>query len=448
MPIPVDPAIGPFIEAPLNAIEDTTKRTRYGKVFTLDTGQQRLITSMSLVHVGGTDGEVFQDPDLSLVLDEATKTYGITRAFYRVTIPSDAIGYTYQEFGASPATLRLVAIDDQPVADLPLVLAPMIDGNRLVFPDVLPGLTLDVTCRMDRVGINKRVEDAGALHRLTWELVTEATTAGAMRWETLGLDNLNQIPSSRYRQRCELDITLDVGVPIPDGSGFVSVTAIETWSGQAIVLERGTRIKSLEPAIYPIYIDSDFVGTVSANNDDGEQEGASTWVELGGGYGDYWTIFAGPSVRWPGWRFLNVTVPQGATVSAATLIVHVNQQSVDPTGTLYADAVDNAPAWGNSSRPDQITNTTASTLVAVTATGNKSIDVKTIVQELLNRGGWVSGNAMRFTLNNITTNYPTFCSFDDIQATVNNQAAELDITYTSGAGPRVGATFLPILGVA
>mgnify|MGYP002639601017 CR=1 FL=1 len=103
-----------------------------------------------------------------------------------------------------------------------------------------------------------------------------------------------------------------------------------------------------------------------------------------------------------GIRFVNIT--ETGTVSSAILTLYrYNQDGVDITLKVYADDVDNAPAFDNASNP-QVgwTNTTASSsftiLDADAANTAYNIDVTAIVQEILDRAGWVSGNSIRFSV--------------------------------------------------
>lgn len=102
-------------------------------------------------------------------------------------------------------------------------------------------------------------------------------------------------------------------------------------------------------------------------------------------------------------RFTGVTVPQGATISSAILRL---QCSVAPTAaftmTIRANDVDNAPQPTDAARPQTwATTTTANTVVPLsgsTTTGEKLYDVTAIVQEIVDRAGWASGNAIAFGL--------------------------------------------------
>ena len=95
---------------------------------------------------------------------------------------------------------------------------------------------------------------------------------------------------------------------------------------------------------------------------------------------------------------MTVGVPQGANITSATLDLELatnNQNGLQ--GKFYADDVDDAPAWGSGSRPSQATKTTASTVFPTfpAAGVNVAVAITAIIQELLDRTGFASGNDMR-----------------------------------------------------
>lgn len=103
----------------------------------------------------------------------------------------------------------------------------------------------------------------------------------------------------------------------------------------------------------------------------------------------------------PGIRVTNVTIAQGATIASATLGLYAGAvNGTGGAGTIYGRAADNAGQFSTgASLPSAVTKTTASTAVsAVATTGQKTWDVTAIVQEIVNRAGWASGNAMAFPI--------------------------------------------------
>ena len=137
-----------------------------------------------------------------------------------------------------------------------------------------------------------------------------------------------------------------------------------------------------------------FVSLLIANGaDDGcSANGAFNSTALANGFN--------PTVYYGGLRFQAVTVPQGAQITSASLVLKSAGTAFGGSGTnwgyWYGDAVDNSAGWSNSARPDQRTYTSARTAVAWSATNGASVptDVTAIIQEIVSRAGWSSGNAL------------------------------------------------------
>jgi MSHA biogenesis protein MshQ len=140
---------------------------------------------------------------------------------------------------------------------------------------------------------------------------------------------------------------------------------------------------------------------VSADNDDAEERISdgdmyrdSTDLELG--YDD----FVG-GVQIVGMRFRNVNIPQGAIINSAYLQFTANETDSGATNLIiYGENVDSANQFSNgrsniSSRP----KTTASVTWTPAAWNNvnglhQSPDIRLIIQEIVNRAGWVANNEL------------------------------------------------------
>lgn len=148
---------------------------------------------------------------------------------------------------------------------------------------------------------------------------------------------------------------------------------------------------------------------------------------------------------WCGWRWNNVAVAQGATVTSATLDLYSAGVGTGSSASVifYGNDVDDAAAFANNTanKPEGKTRTTATTSKtftpsAWTATGFgiDLVDVTTIVQEILDRGGWVSGNDMIIVGHNngsANNNYIGHSTYDSNST----RGATLTINYTAGSPP-------------
>lgn len=140
-----------------------------------------------------------------------------------------------------------------------------------------------------------------------------------------------------------------------------------------------------------------------------------------------------------GVRFTGVTVAQGTSITSATLtITWAGTYSTSNTiqCTIYGEAADNAAIFtATNNNIKNRTNTTANvasgSLNNVTLDVEKSWTVTTIVQEILNRAGWVSGNALAFLLRD---NGSTATEWQDAWSYNGSttKAAKLEIVYSAG----------------
>ena len=148
-----------------------------------------------------------------------------------------------------------------------------------------------------------------------------------------------------------------------------------------------------------------------------------------------------------GIRFLNVTIPQGATIDDAVLYIAYGPNC---TATCYNDAfgvdIDDSSTFGSGNKPSAQTKTTATEPFDKTGTlpGDSqyltaNIDITAITQEIVNREGWVSGNAMSFVID--VDSYGkgsslTIYAYDHADF----PEAELRVNYTSAGVRRVFTT--------
>lgn len=137
-----------------------------------------------------------------------------------------------------------------------------------------------------------------------------------------------------------------------------------------------------------------------------------------------------------GFRFLNVTVPQGATINTGTkMTVNVVSTAADNPGgcAVMLEDADNAATFTTAS--NNITNRTKTSSVTWSGTdigaGAKDTpDLAALVQKVVNRAGWASGNAMVVIIDGVAGSDMTVTAYDETPAS----AATLTIDYTATAG--------------
>ena len=166
---------------------------------------------------------------------------------------------------------------------------------------------------------------------------------------------------------------------------------------------------------------SQYLQRVPDSNQDGGLYSGGTWTV------SYFRL--GQNVT-AGLRFTSVNIPQGATVSSAYLTV-VSSGWATGNHLLKVYGIDEDNTATMSSDPTGRTKTTANidwdiTTEIVEDTVCKSPDIKTAVQEILNRGSWSSGNAMGFLILDDGANELSY--FEDYSDD-SSKAALLEINY-------------------
>lgn len=179
---------------------------------------------------------------------------------------------------------------------------------------------------------------------------------------------------------------------------------------------------------------------VGGNTDDGTEENDTTWYDT---YGNSNTHFVA-DLTTPydaGYRWTNVTIPQGSTITSATFqpqsYSYQNSGVIVETTLLGVD-VDNASTFGSSNRPSQLTKTTATVTWDVDVDNDwiplnefkNSPDVSSIVQEIVNRGSWASGNALAIVWEENSGDSGDGLYVYDYNSGSSN-AAKLDVTYSA-----------------
>lgn len=195
-----------------------------------------------------------------------------------------------------------------------------------------------------------------------------------------------------------------------------------------------------------------FTGTPAASADDAFRRTVGSYFTIngtaagvGGGPGRYDNSIKGYGC---GIRFPNVTIPQGSAISAAA-ITFTAREDLSGTGIrsrLRAQKADNPGQFSDATDFDsriltsgsvdssKITSSVAWDDIAPWTSGStyQSPDIAAIIQEIVNRPGWVSGNAivifwddfdLRMT---VDTNYRLGKDYD-----AGSGAPSLGITYTA-----------------
>jgi hypothetical protein len=136
--------------------------------------------------------------------------------------------------------------------------------------------------------------------------------------------------------------------------------------------------------------------TVAASADDAQEQGTTNVIN-----GTTIGASLDATTEWAGMRWQNVTIPQGATITAATLEVVPSATTEDePIVTIYAEDADNCAAFTTTSNDIENRARTTGTSWSSTNLGasgssyHAAPDLANRVQTIVNRAGWASGQAL------------------------------------------------------
>lgn len=397
-------------------------RTAFSKTFDEGGGLRRIRCRVTPMHYRDAQGNW-----IDIDLDSMDVGFVLSTTPYIVEGRIDVIGMRYtSKTTGEVLTCRLIAVDGTPVTKLPLVINPQRSGRSIVWANCLPDVTIGLRVLPGGVSWIKRLSSATAPRSFTWRIEHPSIMTGIrLPTEIHGQDNTTRDPvDGRTVRSFPLELTLDEQLLSDDGITR-TIRLTETWTGRIV--------KKTGPAtdvVYPVSFDPSFQETITANADDGEEYNDATWdgTTTAARTGSYYGTNTHCGLRF---TVGDGTGPaSGATITSATLSLMDTAITGSPNIKVVADDVDNAAAWGSASRPSQVTQTTASTTWQPTGGGPYTVDVTSIVQEIVSRGGWAQGNAMRFALLDQGTGnaYVRVVQLEH----VSSDEADLDITYTAG----------------
>ena len=136
-----------------------------------------------------------------------------------------------------------------------------------------------------------------------------------------------------------------------------------------------------------------------------------------------------------GWRFTGVNIGQGDTIDAATMVIFA-VGSDDVNVDIFGNDVDDAANFSDEADVTDRTLTAASVAWTADSLGfgaETSPEIKTVIQEIVNRASWASGNALvtMFRGKSDVAKILVMRSYEGFAA----QAAKLDIDFTAGGAP-------------
>jgi subtilisin-like proprotein convertase family protein len=180
------------------------------------------------------------------------------------------------------------------------------------------------------------------------------------------------------------------------------------------------------------------------NNDGYEWEGGPDWYANDQPYNYNYLGHDGGQLN-IGLRFTNITIPQGAIINSATIEVYCPAGDIQgtPTGQWQAWDADNAGQFDGSNRPSTVPLTTASVTHNPTSrAGWKSASIGSVIQEIIDRPGWISGNAINLVWMSTNTGDGVWQDFNDVRQGSN--PARLTIDYDQQGGTYSSTSLITI----
>lgn len=386
------------IPTPEGKTEKRELRSANSKTFTEPDGKLTFVGTLGAVCYLSDEGDL-RSIDTT-IRDLGEGLIGVEWAPYLFLLHPRGIGFDFNtNDGWVKITLSGIGGEkfDQ---DVPLT--PDITDNVITFRDVRPGCDIVFKCLNQRVKTLRILRDANAPRTFEWSVISDKPE----------LIDSTLTGTDAAGNQLEL-------VSKADGDVIT-----ETWSGET---------KDKAAVVYPVEIDPSVTVNPVTDADDDGCDVVGLWlssvIEFGRDSGNL--VHAG-------FRFPGVTVPQGATVDSSTLtVVTLAGAGGGGAGTLYGIAADNVAAFSASHIPSGDARTTANVAIAnITATTGQTVNFTTtsVVQEVVNRGGFASGNAIGIVLIASNAGTDVYSKITDLSTSGGTNKASLSITYTAAAG--------------
>lgn len=433
------------IDTPAGAVSElVNERQKFSKTFDMGDGKRRSINAMRPVH--WKDGNNLSEIDLTI--KRKGQVYELKTAPYEITLRASNLICIYDHEDGGHVEIQLTHVNDMPVGGLPIQLNPRLIGNRLYLDDFLPNITIYLQVNDGGFSLQKLITaDIGPIS-FTMQMTVDDSPNVKVENRALGRDNYNEISDpDRITQKDfkrQIISTESITNQIDNGDGTNTYTLRQVWDGTVARVDPITRVKSPSTdVIYPVRMHVLVEETIAATSDDGDETNDTTWDDRASGEEFHAGRNDGNTFH-GGLHFTTVAIPQGVTIDDATLGLEVLTTFGTPEVTVYADDIDDAAAISSSNRPSQWTKTTANAdaTTALGTTGARTIDVASIIQEIVDRGGWSTGSDINLGLFHDGGGAGYHIGYIvDITTWGNQNFATLTVNYTE----EVGGVAIPIM---
>lgn len=201
--------------------------------------------------------------------------------------------------------------------------------------------------------------------------------------------------------------TVTATIPAGAPTGIVDVTVTVDGESNVLtftILEAYTLVVQIPPDSFDDAEEGALNGAMALESSDLELGEYDTWTQTDPNTG----LEVDQGVQTIGMRFNGISIPQGATILSASIQFTCDATGADPAQmTIYGENIADAPVFTEdlyniSSR----TQTTGSAVWEIpewvaegdVGTAQRTPELATIVQELVDRGDWASDNSMVFIM--------------------------------------------------
>lgn len=142
-----------------------------------------------------------------------------------------------------------------------------------------------------------------------------------------------------------------------------------------------------------------------------------------------------------GLRWQTVNIPQAASITTATLSGYLNVDTNTMSANIRGIDEDNTATWSAGSRPSQRTKTTATITANEANWGNwgvdnwVTIDITSVIQEIIDRGSWVANNALAIVIENTGVDNFHYMALRSWDYAGNAHGAKLAVVYSTTSIP-------------
>ncbi|MFT6166590.1 MAG: secreted PhoX family phosphatase [Vicingaceae bacterium] len=279
-----------------------------------------------------------------------------------------------------------------------------------------------------------------------FNISSRATSTDSVMWNNIAAWNTVGVKTNDQRST-NISSLVSSMINRPGWNQGNPITLLITGTGERTAeAHNGTGAESAELIVYysaPITT----VFPIVSGNDDAEQDVLTGAMDLTSTDLEFTTD--GSSTQAIGLRFQNVSIPQGSVIQSAFIQFQVDETNSTDTVNISwgAELTDNAAAYTATTNniAGRTFNTTqtfwnlvpAWPTVGIAGLDQRTPDVATQVQTIVNRSGWISGNAMAFGAVD-----PSVVSVPGYNANSSKRTAESYDGSVAGA-PKLIVTYIP-----